>query len=82
MQILRNIETLNRLGYHLIHMNILNAIDDFLSKIEKWIIIALLSFLMVVAFLQVVLRNFFRRICMGGYIVAQYCFVVSAYRCF
>ena len=40
-------------------MNILNAIDDFLSRIEKWVIIALLSFLMIVAFMQVVLRNLF-----------------------
>ncbi len=40
-------------------MKILDAIDDYLSKGEEWAIIALLSFLIAAAFLQVVLRNLF-----------------------
>lgn len=40
-------------------MKALDAVDDFLSKVEKWAIITLLSFLMLMAFAQVVLRNLF-----------------------
>ena len=40
-------------------MKALDAVDDFLYTVEKWVIIGLLSFLMVMAFAQVVLRNLF-----------------------
>ena len=40
-------------------MKVLDAVDDFLYSVEKWAIIILLSFLMVMAFVQVVLRNLF-----------------------
>ena len=40
-------------------MKVLDAVDDFLYTVEKWAIIILLSFLMVMAFVQVVLRNLF-----------------------
>ena len=40
-------------------MSILDFVDHYLEKVEKWVIIILLSFLMIVAFTQVVLRNLF-----------------------
>lgn len=40
-------------------MKVLDAIDDYLSKIESWAIIVLFSSLIVTAFIQVILRNFF-----------------------
>ncbi|MGR3220895.1 MAG: TRAP transporter small permease [Candidatus Anammoxibacter sp.] len=40
-------------------MKVLDAVDDFLYTVEKWALIILLSFLMIMAFVQVVLRNLF-----------------------
>lgn len=40
-------------------MHVLDLIDDFLFKTEKWAIIVLLSFLMIMAFVQVLLRDIF-----------------------
>ncbi len=40
-------------------MKILNAIDEYLSKAEAWALIFLLFFLIIMAFIQVILRNLF-----------------------
>lgn len=40
-------------------LELLKKIDGFIAKIEGWELIAILGLMMVVAFLQVVLRNFF-----------------------
>jgi len=40
-------------------MKILNAINHWISRFEEWILVAVVMFMVSLAFLQVVLRNFF-----------------------
>lgn len=40
-------------------MKVLDLIDDFISRVEGWAIVILLSFTLLMAFSQVVLRNIF-----------------------
>lgn len=40
-------------------MRVLDIVDDFLWKVEYWLIITVLSFMLLMAFIQVALRNFF-----------------------
>ena len=40
-------------------MKIINKIDNWIAQIEDWILVSLVIFMVFLAFLQVVLRNFF-----------------------
>lgn len=40
-------------------MNIINKIDNWIARLEDWILVSLVIFMVILAFLQVVLRNFF-----------------------
>jgi len=40
-------------------MKVINQIDSWIARIEDWILVSLVIFMVILAFLQVVLRNFF-----------------------
>lgn len=40
-------------------MKVLEAIDEYLSKVESWALVGLLFFLVFMAFIQVIMRNIF-----------------------
>jgi TRAP-type C4-dicarboxylate transport system permease small subunit len=53
-------------------MNRWDRLDDFIARIEKYIVVVLLGLMMVLAFMQIVLRNFFQTGLSWGDVLVRY----------
>ena len=53
-------------------MNVLNRLDSILTRVEGWLVIALLSVMVVLSFLQVILRNVFSESLLWGDILLRH----------
>lgn len=53
-------------------MNRWNQLDEFISRVEKTLVVFLLSLMILVAFLQIVLRNFFATGLSWGDVLVRY----------